>query len=102
MPAENSQPSEHKDFPLVPADFKEISKVNEQALENSRKSSAPTLPQPLTPQQIEELRARQEQWEKERESPAPGSDRLFSIVIWGGAAFLFALLLWIGAHWVLR
>jgi hypothetical protein len=102
VPAGNSQPSEHKDFPLVPADFEEITKVNEQALENWRKSSAPTLPQPLTPQQIEELRARHEQWAKERESPGPRPKRLLSILIIWGAAFLFALLLWISAHWALR
>jgi hypothetical protein len=101
VPADNSQPSEHKDFPQVPADFEEISKVNEQALENWRKSSAPTPPQPLTPQQIEELRARHEQWAKERESTAPPPNRLLSVLIWG-AAVLFALLLWIGSDWALR
>jgi hypothetical protein len=100
VPADDSQPSEHKDFPQA-ADFEEISKINEQALENGRKSSAPTLPQPLTPQQIEELRARHEQWAKERESAAPRPNRLLSILIWG-AAGLFALLLWLGADWALR
>ena len=95
VPAGDSQLSEHKNFPQA-ANFEEISKVNEQALENGRKFSAPALPQPLTPQQLEELRARHEQWAKERESAVPRPNRLLSILIWG-AAVLFALLLWIGA-----
>jgi hypothetical protein len=93
-PTDNSRPSERRKLLPALANLEEITKANERTVDDPRPSETKSLPQRLTVQQAEAMRARHEQWVKERESPAQPDRQLRSILILAILVLLAVLLWW--------